>query len=140
MEIVKKINKHFIWWIAFLLTTKKEWSPTNDIPPNTFIISVWLIATPENQPFTRFSRNIVLNEHFESRIFSVRLLKIIFLSGFLFKERYLSRHSRRKEWLFWSTLPLLIDKITFEYQPGNYTYRFTGIHRLTNINLSINLE
>ena len=27
MEIVKKINKHFIWWIAFLLTTKKRMIP-----------------------------------------------------------------------------------------------------------------
>ena len=29
----------------------------------------------------------------------------------------------------------LIDKLTFEYQSGNYTYRFTDIHRETKINL-----
>ena len=49
----------------FPVATKKEWSFTNDIPPNIFIISVWLIATPDNQTVARFSKNIVLNEHFE---------------------------------------------------------------------------
>ena len=62
----KKVISHFFWRIAFPAATKKEWCLTNDIRPNIFIISVWLIATPENQTFARFSKSIVLNEHFKS--------------------------------------------------------------------------
>ena len=41
---------------------QKQWSLTNDIPSNVFIIHAWLIATSENQTLTGFNKNMVLNE------------------------------------------------------------------------------